>query len=126
MQIKCLDEYEWITPAYVPVLKQIELEGMKRFYFRSAVADGEATARDDYINLKYRNPKYLSILNHLRFYLPQIFPHLDKVLFLDDDGDPHTPSLISSLHFISHTDSATVIVLLEQWSSRRTCPFFGK
>ncbi|KAG5005758.1 hypothetical protein JHK85_024300 [Glycine max] len=36
-------------------------------------------------NLKFRNPKYLSILNHLRFYLPEIFPKLNKVLFLDDD-----------------------------------------
>jgi alpha-1,4-galacturonosyltransferase len=36
-------------------------------------------------NMRYRNPKYLSTLNHLRFYLPQVFPELDKVLFLDDD-----------------------------------------
>lgn len=36
-------------------------------------------------NPKFRNPKYLSILNHLRFYLPEIFPRLNKVLFLDDD-----------------------------------------
>ncbi|VAI20238.1 unnamed protein product [Triticum turgidum subsp. durum] len=36
-------------------------------------------------NLKYRNPKYLSMLNHLRFYLPEIYPKLDKILFLDDD-----------------------------------------
>lgn len=128
VQIKCLDEYEWITPAYVPVLRQIELEGMKRFYFRSAVADGEAADRDDYTNLKYRNPKYLSILNHLRFYLPQIFPHLDKVLFLDDDGDPYTPPLAASLHFTSVTESGAVAVALfccAQWWFRRICPSFG-
>ncbi|KAM1454029.1 hypothetical protein ACFXTO_003592 [Malus domestica] len=36
-------------------------------------------------SLKYRNPKYLSLLNHLRFYLPDVYPKLDKILFLDDD-----------------------------------------
>jgi alpha-1,4-galacturonosyltransferase len=35
--------------------------------------------------MKFRNPKYLSILNHLRFYLPEMYPKLHKVLFLDDD-----------------------------------------
>ena len=35
--------------------------------------------------MKYRNPKHLSMLNHLRFYLPQVYPKLDKILFLDDD-----------------------------------------
>ena len=34
---------------------------------------------------KYRTPKHLSILNHLRFYLPEIFLKLNKVVFLDDD-----------------------------------------
>ncbi|XP_074316137.1 putative galacturonosyltransferase 6 isoform X2 [Silene latifolia] len=29
--------------------------------------------------------KYSSLLNHLRFYLPEIFPQLDKVVFLDHD-----------------------------------------
>ncbi|KAI3684101.1 hypothetical protein L2E82_49952 [Cichorium intybus] len=36
-------------------------------------------------NLKFWNPKYLSIMIHLRFYLPEIFPNLSKVVFLDDD-----------------------------------------
>eukprot|EP00850_Spirogloea_muscicola_P013373 SM000090S24335 [mRNA] locus=s90:350508:353003:- [translate_table: standard] len=35
--------------------------------------------------IKFRNPKYLAILNHLRFYIPEIYPQLKKVVFLDDD-----------------------------------------
>lgn len=32
-----------------------------------------------------RDPRYSSLLNHLRFYLPEIFPLLDKIVFLDHD-----------------------------------------
>ncbi|KAG2321280.1 hypothetical protein Bca52824_014493 [Brassica carinata] len=34
---------------------------------------------------KVRNTKYLSSLNHLRFYIPEIYPQLEKIVFLDDD-----------------------------------------
>ncbi|KAL9266626.1 Galacturonosyltransferase 8-like protein [Drosera capensis] len=37
------------------------------------------------MNMKFRNPKYLSMLNHLRFYLPEMYPKLHRILFLDDD-----------------------------------------
>lgn len=32
-----------------------------------------------------RDPRYTSALNHLRFYLPEVFPTLSKVLLLDHD-----------------------------------------
>src|SRR6266498_2265338 len=31
------------------------------------------------------DPRYTSALNHLRFYLPEVFPSLSKVLLLDHD-----------------------------------------
>ncbi|GFQ05230.1 probable galacturonosyltransferase 10 [Phtheirospermum japonicum] len=40
---------------------------------------------DNRTPIKFRNPKYLSMLNHLRFYIPEVFPSLKKVVFLDDD-----------------------------------------
>ncbi|KAL1563212.1 polygalacturonate 4-alpha-galacturonosyltransferase [Salvia divinorum] len=39
----------------------------------------------DVNNMKHRNPKYLLMLNHLRFYLPELYLKLHKILFLDDD-----------------------------------------
>ncbi|MBA0674941.1 hypothetical protein Goari_016510 [Gossypium aridum] len=53
---------------------------MKEYYFKADQPTNSGSS-----NLKYRNPKYLSMLNHLRFYLPQVYPKLDKILFLDDD-----------------------------------------
>ncbi|XP_073288173.1 polygalacturonate 4-alpha-galacturonosyltransferase-like [Primulina huaijiensis] len=78
IHVENVDEFKWLNSSYCPVLRQLESAGMKEFYFKAAHSAGGS-------NLKYRNPKYLSMLNHLRFYLPQIYPKLDKILFLDDD-----------------------------------------
>ncbi|XP_075520931.1 polygalacturonate 4-alpha-galacturonosyltransferase-like [Primulina tabacum] len=78
IHVENVDEFKWLNSSYCPVLRQLESVGMKEFYFKAAHSAGGS-------NLKYRNPKYLSMLNHLRFYLPQIYPKLDKILFLDDD-----------------------------------------
>nr|CAB3457374.1 unnamed protein product [Digitaria exilis] len=78
IHVQNIEELTWLNSSYSPVLKQLESRFMINYYFRSG------HARPDE-NPKFRNPKYLSILNHLRFYLPEIFPKLNKVLFLDDD-----------------------------------------
>lgn len=75
-------QFKWLNSSYCPVLKQLESVAMKEYYFK---ADHPTTLAAGFSNLKYRNPKYLSMLNHLRFYLPQVYPKLDKILFLDDD-----------------------------------------
>lgn len=78
IQVQNIEEFTWLNASYSPVLKQLGSPSMIDYYFRAHRANSD-------LNLKYRNPKYLSILNHLRFYLPEIFPKLNKVLFLDDD-----------------------------------------
>ncbi|XP_019265494.1 PREDICTED: probable galacturonosyltransferase 4 isoform X2 [Nicotiana attenuata] len=77
VDVQNVEEFTWLNSSYSPVLKQLASQSMIDYYFRSR-ADSDP-------NVKFRNPKYLSIMNHLRFYLPEIFPKLDKVLFLDDD-----------------------------------------
>ncbi|XP_058114728.1 probable galacturonosyltransferase 4 [Magnolia sinica] len=78
IQVQNIEEFTWLNSSYSPVLKQLGTPSMIDYYFRTHKANSDS-------NLKFRNPKYLSILNHLRFYLPEIFPKLNKVLFLDDD-----------------------------------------
>ncbi|KDO78643.1 hypothetical protein CISIN_1g005035mg [Citrus sinensis] len=78
VQVQNIEEFTWLNSSYSPVLKQLNSQSMIDYYFRAHRANSDS-------NLKFRNPKYLSILNHLRFYLPEVFPRLNKVLFLDDD-----------------------------------------
>lgn len=82
IHVENVDDFKWLNSSYCPVLQQLESAAMKEYYFK---ADHPATLSAGSSNLKYRNPKYLSMLNHLRFYLPQVYPKLDKILFLDDD-----------------------------------------
>lgn len=61
VEIRSVDELSssWLTAEYSPVMRRIQ-EG--RSEWRSS-----------------------DLLNHLRFYIPEIVPALDKVVFLDDD-----------------------------------------
>ncbi|KAL3348980.1 hypothetical protein AABB24_022241 [Solanum stoloniferum] len=82
IHVENVDEFKWLNSSYCPVLRQLESAAMKEYYFKAAHPNTLSAGSS---NLKYRNPKYLSMLNHLRFYLPQVYPKLNKILFLDDD-----------------------------------------
>ncbi|KAG6385681.1 hypothetical protein SASPL_154517 [Salvia splendens] len=75
IKVQNVEEFTWFNSSYSPILRQLP---STNYYFKGRRAESDS-------GFRYRNPKYLSIMNHLRFYLPQIFPKLDKVLFLDDD-----------------------------------------
>ncbi|XP_057755927.1 galacturonosyltransferase 8 [Arachis stenosperma] len=81
IEVKAVEDYKFLNSSYVPVLRQLESANLQRFYFENKLEN----ATKDTTNMKFRNPKYLSILNHLRFYLPEMYPKLHRILFLDDD-----------------------------------------
>ncbi|XP_028081676.1 LOW QUALITY PROTEIN: galacturonosyltransferase 8-like [Camellia sinensis] len=81
IEVKAVEDYTFLNSSYVPVLRQLESANLQKFYFENKLEN----ATKDTNNLKFRNPKYLSMLNHLRFYLPEMYPKLHRILFLDDD-----------------------------------------
>ncbi|XP_008230332.1 PREDICTED: probable galacturonosyltransferase 9 [Prunus mume] len=81
VEVKAVEDFTFLNSSYVPVLRQLESAKLQKFYFENRAEN----ATTDTHNMKYRNPKYLSMLNHLRFYLPEMYPKLHKILFLDDD-----------------------------------------
>ncbi|PWA99739.1 Glycosyl transferase, family 8 [Artemisia annua] len=82
VEVKAVEEYTFLNSSYVPVLRQLESAELQKFYFENGA---ENTTNDENNNIQFRNPKYLSMLNHLRFYLPEMYPKLHRILFLDDD-----------------------------------------
>ncbi|CAN6809315.1 unnamed protein product [Brassica oleracea] len=81
VEIKSVEEFKFLNSSYAPVLRQLESAKLQKFYFEN---QAENASKDEH-NIKFKNPKYLSVLNHLRFYLPEMYPKLNKILFLDDD-----------------------------------------
>lgn len=81
VEVKAVEDFKFLNPSYVPVLRQLESE-------KSQTHDSENQAENatkDLGNLKFTNPKYLSMLSHLRFYLPEMYPDLHRIVLLDDD-----------------------------------------
>ncbi|KAL9272268.1 putative galacturonosyltransferase 14, partial [Drosera capensis] len=89
VEVKGVHQFDWLTRENVPVLEAIESHnGIRDYYHGNHVAGtnlSETTPRMFASKLQARSPTYISILNHLRIYLPELFPSLDKVIFLDDD-----------------------------------------
>lgn len=77
IEVLKFEDFAWLNDSYVPILKQLKKSDTQSFYFSSS--------GDVKTPIKFRNPKYLSMLNHLRFYMPEVFPELHKMVFLDDD-----------------------------------------
>lgn len=64
IEVQNIEEFTWLNASFAPIMKQ------------PSDADAEQ---------KTWNQKYLSLLDHLRFYIPDIYPQLEKVVFLEDD-----------------------------------------
>lgn len=82
IDIQKIEDFSFLNVSYVPVLKQLQDSETQKYYFSGKNDDGKT-------QIKFRNPKYLSMLNHLRFYIPEVYPALKKVVFLDDDVVVH-------------------------------------
>ncbi|KAK1352374.1 Hexosyltransferase [Heracleum sosnowskyi] len=89
VEVKGVHQFDWLTRENVPVLEAVESHsGLWNYYHGNHLAGASlknTTPRKFASRLQARSPKYISLLNHLRIYLPELFPNLDKVVFLDDD-----------------------------------------
>ncbi|XP_068668688.1 probable galacturonosyltransferase 12 [Aristolochia californica] len=89
LEVKALHHFDWFTKGKVPVLEAMEKDQRLRSQFRggsSAIISN--TSEMPYIvasRLQALSAKYNSVMNHIRIHLPELFPSLQKVVFLDDD-----------------------------------------
>lgn len=78
VDVQNIEELSWYNSSYSPLVKQLLDSETRAHYFDGGSPEGNA-------ELKFRNAKSVSLLNHLRFYIPEVYPALEKVVFLDDD-----------------------------------------
>ncbi|GER53326.1 galacturonosyltransferase 12 [Striga asiatica] len=89
IEVKALHHFDWFTRGKVPVLEAMEKDQKVRSRFRggSSAIVANNTEKPYVIAAKLQalSPKYNSLMNHIRINLPELFPSLNKVVFLDDD-----------------------------------------
>ncbi|CAL0332865.1 unnamed protein product [Lupinus luteus] len=89
IEVKALYHFDWFTKGKVPVLEAMEKDQKVRSRFRggSSAIVANTTEKPNVIAAKLQalSPKYNSVMNHIRIHLPELFPSLNKVVFLDDD-----------------------------------------
>ncbi|CAL9237166.1 unnamed protein product [Arabidopsis halleri] len=82
IHVQPFEDFAWFNSSYSPVLRQLESTIRKHLYFTTERSESVEPGSE---NLRYRYPNYKSMLKLLRFYIPIIFPKLEKILLLDDD-----------------------------------------
>ncbi|MCO5557763.1 hypothetical protein L7F22_011334 [Adiantum nelumboides] len=88
VEVKGVHQFSWLTKDHVPVLEALETHNNVLLYYHGDLGVGTDLNDSPRLlasKLQARSPKYISILNHLRIYLPELFPELKRVIFLDDD-----------------------------------------
>ncbi|XP_072992113.1 probable galacturonosyltransferase 14 isoform X1 [Typha latifolia] len=88
VEVKGVHQFDWLTRENVPVLEAVENHhGVRNHYHGDHITGSNVTDNPKVFasKLQARSPKYISLLNHLRIYLPELFSNLNKVVFLDDD-----------------------------------------
>lgn len=89
LEVLGIHQLEWLNKENVPVLEFVENSDVIKRHYYGDHSVNEKNLKDSpallAAKLASRNPKYISIMNHLRMYLPSVFPKLKKVVFLDDD-----------------------------------------
>ncbi|XP_057763746.1 probable galacturonosyltransferase 15 isoform X2 [Salvia miltiorrhiza] len=86
VEVKGLHQYDWSHEVNVAVREMLEIHHqIWNHYYRSLKKEDLEYGTENYHKLDVLSPSSVSLLNHLRVYLPVLFPDLDKVVFLDDD-----------------------------------------
>lgn len=79
VEVKAIEDFKFLNPSYVPVLRQLESAKLQ------ALDSKVENATKDVTSSKFTDTKHSTLLAHLRFYLPEMYPNLHRVLLLDDD-----------------------------------------
>ncbi|CAL9157961.1 unnamed protein product [Musa hybrid cultivar] len=78
VKVLSIEELSWLNASSSPLIKRL-------VHSETWAYNNAGSSKDQSWETKLKDPNFASLLNHLRFYIPQIQPQLEKVVFLDDD-----------------------------------------
>ncbi|GMN54888.1 hypothetical protein TIFTF001_024016 [Ficus carica] len=86
VEVKGLHHYDWPQEVNVKVKEMLEIHHLIwRHYYNNLKEEDLEHEKPNKRYLEALSPSCLSLMNHLRIYIPELFPNLNKIVFLDDD-----------------------------------------
>ncbi|XP_009762630.1 putative galacturonosyltransferase 15 isoform X1 [Nicotiana tabacum] len=86
LEVRGLHQYDWSHEVNIGIKEMIEIHRLIcRHKFDRMKRETLANEYENDKDLQYLRPSCASLLNHLRIYIPELFPDLNKIIFLDDD-----------------------------------------
>ncbi|XP_052178602.1 probable galacturonosyltransferase 15 isoform X2 [Diospyros lotus] len=119
VEVKGLHQYDWSHEVNVGVREMLEIHRLIwSHHYDNLKKDLEYDTGNER-NLEVLSPSCLSLMNHLRIYIPELFPDLKKIVFLDDDVVVQHD--ISSLWQLD-INGKVVGAVVDSWCGHECCP----
>ncbi|OAY57292.1 probable galacturonosyltransferase 15 [Manihot esculenta] len=120
VEIKGLHQYDWTKEVNIGIKEMLETHRLIWSHYYTIVKEGNFLHEEERIrSLEALGPTSLSLLNHLRIYIPELFPDLNKIVFLDDDVVVQHD--ISSLWELDLNEKV-VGAVVDSWCGENCCP----
>lgn len=86
VEVKGLHQFEWSHKVNIGIKEMLEIHHLiwRQNYYALKEKHFQYDEENER-NLDALSPSCTSLLNHLRIYIPELFPDLNKIVFLDDD-----------------------------------------
>ncbi|XP_044502257.1 probable galacturonosyltransferase 15 [Mangifera indica] len=86
VEVKGLHQYDWSQEVNVGVKEMLEINRLVWSHFYNNLKQEDFEYREEHRRyLEVLSPSCLSLMNHLRIYIHELFPDLNKVVLLEDD-----------------------------------------
>ncbi|KAE8663713.1 putative galacturonosyltransferase 15 [Hibiscus syriacus] len=121
VEVKGLHQYDWSQKVNVGVKQMLEIHHLICSHYYNNLKEEDFEHEGEHRKVfEALNPGCQSLMNHLRIYIPELFPELNKIVFLDDD-DVVVQHEISSLWTLDLNGKA-IGAVVDSWCGDSCCP----
>ncbi|XP_044491635.1 probable galacturonosyltransferase 15 isoform X2 [Mangifera indica] len=86
VEVKGLHQYDWSQEVNIGVKEILEINHLLWSHFYDNLKQEDFEYEEEHRRyLEVSSPSCLSLMNHLRIYIHELFPDLNKIVLLDDD-----------------------------------------
>ncbi|XVF14521.1 hypothetical protein REPUB_Repub09cG0068000 [Reevesia pubescens] len=120
VEVKGLHQYDWSQEVNVGVKQMLEIHRLIWSHYYNNLKEEDFEYEGEHKScLEALSPSCLSLMNHLRIYIPELFPDLNRIVFLDDDVVVQHD--ISSLWTLD-LNGKVVAAVVDSWCGDNCCP----